>query len=305
MKENPLEDGLLRKYLLGELAQEEADEVERRLLGDDELFELAEAVEADLLAAVDRGELAPAERERVLKKLASSPQGRERLALARALNIAADKKLREAGASEVPFTARKPALRWAALAASLLAAAGLSWFMAVDDHGSHDPIVTAEAPAPAHPVQPNAPDKQPAAAPVQPAPVPDRIVSTEKEKQPVHKAVRPLGRAVLQLALAVQRGEGVVEKLRKTPDVGVVELQLDVAGFEDLESFDVAVRNQEQDTVWQGSGLKPQHLDWGDALVVEVPAAKLISGSRYSVHVQGMDAGGEPEELSSPEFEVE
>ena len=65
--------------------EEEADRLEQRLLAEDELFELAEAVEADLLAAADRGELTPAERERVQQRLAASPRGRERLALARVL----------------------------------------------------------------------------------------------------------------------------------------------------------------------------------------------------------------------------
>lgn len=305
MKENPLEDGLLRKYLLGELSEEEADEIERRLLIDDELFVLAEAVEADLLAAGARGELAPAERERVLKRLASSPQGRERLALARVLNATADKELREAATNVVRFPRRKPAARWAALAASLLAVTALSWLV-VRDPGVHEeaPILTSEAPAPANPVQPKAPEKQPIAPRARTEPAPDRIVREREEERPGTETIKPLGRAVLQLALAVQRGEGEVEKLSLAPDVGLVELQLDVAGFEDLESFDVAVRNQEQHTVWQESSLKPQQLDWGAALVLEVPAGKLAAGGRYEVQVQGTATGGETEELSPLEFEV-
>ncbi len=89
MRPNPTDDELLRSYLLGELPEEEADRLEQRLLAEDELFELSEAVEADLLAACARGELAPAERERVQQRLASSPRGRERLALAHALNTLA------------------------------------------------------------------------------------------------------------------------------------------------------------------------------------------------------------------------
>src|SRR4029077_7915420 len=84
------DDELLRSYLLGKLPEEEADGLERRLLAEDDLFELAEAVELDLLAAADRGALARAEREEFLRKLAASPRGRERLALARSLNTLAD-----------------------------------------------------------------------------------------------------------------------------------------------------------------------------------------------------------------------
>lgn len=301
MKENPLEDGLLRKYLLGELSQEEADEIERRLISDDELFVLAEAVEADLLAASARGELAPAERERVLKRLASSPQGRERLALARALNATADKELREAG-SVVRFPDRKPALRWAALAASLLAVAGLSWFM-VEDSGVHDeaPLLTSEAPAPANPIPPKQ-EEQPRVPQARTAePAPDRVA--REDRQPAPEPSQPLKRVAFQLALAVQRGEGSVDKLELSRDVDIVEIQLDLEGFQDLESFDVALRNRENATIWQQTGLRPQAQDLGPVLVFEVPAERLASGW-YEVQVQGVAAGGEREELSPLEIEI-
>ena len=59
MRHEPTDDELLRSYLLGTLPEREADHLEGRLLAEDELFELSEAIEADLLAACDRGELAP------------------------------------------------------------------------------------------------------------------------------------------------------------------------------------------------------------------------------------------------------
>src|SRR5258708_5288613 len=83
------DDELLRSYLLGKLPDEDADQLERRLLAEDGLFALAEAMELDLLAAVDRGTFTPAEREQILRRLAASPHGRERLALARSLNVLA------------------------------------------------------------------------------------------------------------------------------------------------------------------------------------------------------------------------
>jgi hypothetical protein len=151
MRQNPTDDELLRSHLLGELPDKETERLERRLLAEDDLFELAEAVEADLLAACDRGELAPAERERVLQRLASSPRGRERLALARSLNIAA----RDPQGKVVPFQRRapastRPARRWAAaLAAGLLAVAGLSWYALERPHGGESaPWIAQERPTP-------------------------------------------------------------------------------------------------------------------------------------------------------------
>ena len=113
---------LLRSYLLGRLAEEEAARLEGKLLEDDELFALCEAVEADLLAAYERGELVTADAEQVRNRLASSSAGRERLALARFLNAAA-RESRQKPASVLPFGRRAAPFqrlsnRWAALAAA-------------------------------------------------------------------------------------------------------------------------------------------------------------------------------------------
>ena len=78
----------LRRYLLGQQPEEEADRLERRLLLDEDLFELAEAAEADLLDECARGELAPTLCEPLTRRLAASPGGRVRLARARGLAAA-------------------------------------------------------------------------------------------------------------------------------------------------------------------------------------------------------------------------
>jgi len=119
------DDEILRQYLLGTLNEEQVDEIERRLLADGELFELAEAVEGDLLAAAARGDLSPAERGRVLRRLAASPAGRDRLALARGLASLG----REPVSAEVVVfqLLRRPGVPAAAMAASLAFVAGGLW----------------------------------------------------------------------------------------------------------------------------------------------------------------------------------
>jgi hypothetical protein len=285
MRQNPTDDELLRSHLLGELPDGEAERLERRLLAEDDLFELAEAVEADLLAACDRGELAPAERERVLQRLASSPQGRERLALARSLNTlsntAANTAARDLQGTVVPFQRRtpasaRPALRWAAaLAAGLLAVAGLSWYALERPHGGESaPWIAQERPAPAHAV------KAPASSP--------------------HPA---LSKAVFPLALRALRGSGPARKLRVPPGTDVVELQIALEGMDELQSFHVTLRNGKAETSADQTGLKPRTLDGARALVVDLPADRLPAG-RYEIRIQGMAPGREPEDLSALEVEV-
>jgi len=292
MRQNPTDDELLRSYLLGELPDEEADRLEGRLLAGDELFELAEAVEADLLAACDRGELAPAERDRVLRRLASSSQGRQRLALARSLNTLSNTAARDLPGTAVPGTATVvsfqrrtpapawPALRWsAALAAGLLAAAGLSWYALERPHGGESaPWIAQERPAPAHAVK---------------APVPH-------PSRPAHPA---LSKAVFPLALTGLRGPESAQRLRVPPGTDVVELQIALEGMDELASFHVTLRNGNAETASDQPGLKPGTLDGVRVLVVDLPADRLPAG-RYEIQIQGTAPGGAPEELSPLEVEV-
>lgn len=314
-------DELFRRYLLGELSQKEEDELELHLSMNRDLFDLAEAVEADLLAAADRGELAPAERERILNRLASFPQGRERLALVSALNKAADEE-RGTTPNVARFPRRdvvsRPVVQWAtALAASLLIATGLTWY-AIEkerDARAEQQAEFAKPPVPkqtnghSNPVMQKPPEKQPLPAPVQPSPDPDQVARYKKpeehKEQPVTKPVEPL-RAVLALALTTQRDAGgEVDKISLTPDLDFVDLQLDVdSENQSFESFDVTLR-KEQETILQEKGLKPQQLDWGKVLVLEVPAKELTVGTRYEVQVQGVAAEGTTEPPPSfAEFEV-
>jgi hypothetical protein len=297
MRQNPTDDELLRSYLLGELPEPEADRLEQRLLAEDELFDLLEALEAELLAASSRGELAPAERERVFRRLASSPEGRERLALAHSLNILAD---RPAG-HVVPFRRResppKPVLQWAALAAAgLLAASGLFWFTQQTQHGGDSaPVVARERPAPASPA-PVPPATLERKEPAPQAP-PDRL-AREDEGIPA-KPSEPV-KAVLALALTTLRGTGEeTEQLHLPSNAEVAELQIDLEGLEDAGPFHALVRSKDKGTVWEKSGLKPQKLDWGTALVLDVPAQHLAAGF-YEIAVT---SGADPEEMTQ-EFSV-
>ena len=291
MRQNPTDDELLRSYLLGELQEPEAEDLEARLLADDDLFDLLESLEADLLDAASRGELAPAEMERVLRRLASSPEGRERLALARSLHTLAN----EAAPNVVPFRPRpKPAFQWAALAAAgLLAATGLFWFTQQNPQGGDfaPPIVT-ESTAPASPVGPVPQEPVPpvASAPEapEPSPAPDRLVRPE-EGAAIQQA-EPV-KAVFALALTALRGAEETETFRLASNAEVAEIQVDLEGLEDSGTFQAAVRSKDKGTIWEKRGLKAQRLDWGTALVLDIPAERLTPG-RYEIAVT---AGSEPE----------
>lgn len=290
------DDELLRRYLLGELPEAEVERLESRLLEDDALFELAEAVEADLLAACARGELAPAERERVLLRLASSPQGRERLALARGLTSLAPRS------TVVPFPVRtpplaRPAVRWAAAAAALVAVAGGSWF------ALHEIRTLEKGQRIAEEIQP--PPIDTPENPVVPPPPDTPAVIVEKKPpvptpEPPERAVPVIAKKVITLALGVLRDTGDLQKFEIEPEVQQVEIQVDLTTAVGYESFSASLRNTETGKVWENNELEPRQVD--GYLVLGLPAGELPDGI-YELKIQFVDPDGQPGEVL-PEFEV-
>lgn len=285
------DDELLRSYLLGKLPEEDADTLEQRLLAEDDLFNLAEAVEMDLLASFDRGAFTPEEKEEVLRRLAATPRGRERLAFARSLNALATEN---AGRSNVkPFVRRAstfppPAIHWMALAASLIMLAGLGWF--AWQHRKQAPKTIAEVgtstPAPTPQTKISAPPPEPT-----PSVTPDRSADLKKP----HRAVPP---AVLTLSFLTSRGADKRPRLELAPNDRRVEIRIyDVDG--DAQSFDVVLRSSSQGTsLMEKNGLKPRALLAGRGLVLRIPAEQL-PGGRYEIAVT--PRGGEE---TVQEFEV-
>ena len=291
MNENLPKNELLRGYLLGELAEDEADRLERRLIEDDEFFDLCEAVEADLIAAYARGEL---KTDVALHRLVSSPGGRARLALARSLNSVADSRLSESR-TVVPFRRRvaavvRPGAQWAlAAAAAILVLIGAFWFtrQTPPESGAQIQEVKNSLPPTSGSEQQPGPSKTKALDTASQTP-PDRPVrQDERTSAKTPKRPEPLKAAVFELALTTLRGaeRAEVQKFPVPAGTELVEIRLDVEGYEDLEVFHAAVRNQEsRETVWEKGGLKPRRLEWGPALVLDIPAGRLPSG-RYEVTV--------------------
>lgn len=287
------DDELLRSYLLGKLPDEDADTLERRLLAEDDLFDLAEAVELDLLAAVDQGAFTPEEKEEVLRRLAATPRGRERLAFARSLNALATENARHSNVK--PFVRRAstfppPAIHWIALAASLIMLAGLGWFAWQNREQAPNGMaqVSKQTPTPMPQTRISAPP-----IPVTtPSVKPDQI-ATRKEPR------RNVPTTVLALSFLTSRGAEERQRLELSPKIRRVEVQVDTDGLGDAKSFDVVVRRKDQGTlIMEKKGLSPGTLSWGSGLVLHIPAERLPRG-RYEVTVTPL--GGEE---TVQEFEV-
>lgn len=75
----------IREYLLGKLSETEQEQVEERLMVEDDLFEEFEILKDELIEEYREGQLTPKERESFKDGFLSSPEGRKREAFALAI----------------------------------------------------------------------------------------------------------------------------------------------------------------------------------------------------------------------------
>lgn len=320
------DEDLLQRYLLGGLDEEQAENLERRLLADGDLFELAEAIEGDLFAATARGELTPAERMHVRRRLGASPTGRPRLALARDL-AALDRKLAPAvlpfrqQAPAMPALAR-PGFRAAVLAASLAITAGSLWLASPTVRPGAGVDIAQELPS--GPVEGNGkgtrkPADQitrvtPPGHPVPPRPgVEERVA--EHAEEPAASAEEPrltegreetpeISPLLFQLALSTVRSSGTTPRLAIPAATREVEIRLSLMEGEPATSFSAVLRNAATgEEVLHEEALAAQSVNGGKAIVLSVPAAEMSPGT-YEVEVRGEIPDEGFELLGRPMFEV-
>lgn len=281
------DDELVRRYLLGDLPGDEVEELEKRLLSDDDLFELAEAVEADVLDDYARGELAPGQRQRVEGYLASSPEGRLRLAVIRGLaatKAPAPRKL-------LPFprlpAEERPQVRAAAIAAMLVLGVGAILLSQLRLE-----LPTEQA---GHQIVDQVPSPTPPTTPPQ-----DRVATTTPAPTP---APPPLAVFVADITLLAQRSNDVVPSFGIPDDSDVVELQFQLRpGDRAYPSYQVAMQQVETgEEVTENEGLRVKQSS--DRLTVRVDASRFKEG-RYRLTIQGVTSEGTVEDIEFPEFEV-
>jgi hypothetical protein len=82
---SPWDENALRRYLLGDLAVQEMDELEELYLADGDLFEQLTLVEDDLIEAYVRGELSSGDREKFNSRFLTSSRRKEKVENARAV----------------------------------------------------------------------------------------------------------------------------------------------------------------------------------------------------------------------------
>ena len=100
---NHNDQSTIRQYLLRQLSEEQQQELERRFLIDDDLFEEVEVTETELIDEYVAGELNPEEREQFEQHFLTTPQRARELEFARVLKRYADSRSDSRSDSAVHF----------------------------------------------------------------------------------------------------------------------------------------------------------------------------------------------------------
>ena len=84
---NEYDQARVRDYLLGRLSEDEREEIEERLMVEDDLFEELEISTGELIEEYREGELTAKERQSFESSVLSSPEGRKRHVFAAAIDM--------------------------------------------------------------------------------------------------------------------------------------------------------------------------------------------------------------------------
>src|SRR5262245_2629080 len=103
-----LDGRAIRRYLLGELSEEEATALERQYFADPDAFEQVWAAENELVDDHAAGLLAPDEKARFDEHYLASPRHRQRAAVAGALQRSQARTVQMAATARVAARPRKP-----------------------------------------------------------------------------------------------------------------------------------------------------------------------------------------------------
>lgn len=255
MQAAPITDERMRRYLLGELTQDEREHFEAHYFGNDEAFAELCVIEEELVDAYVREELAPAQREHFEKFYLITAARRERVAFARSFHAmlaserASDSSSRHvlawARAQWQALTTRSP--RWAVAGVAIVLLISASLLMRDNT------------------LRPN---------------------FTALDKLPTANSSE-LGPATFTLAPRAFEAALPVQTLLLPATARTVQLQFLLDEKDEHQVYRASLRAHTGEEIWRGARLTPVTLATGKVLVCSVPALDLLE-SEYTLTVSGL-----------------
>jgi hypothetical protein len=324
MKEEIDNEGVLVRYLLGQLPEEEQQQIEQRAFDDDEFYRRLLEVEDDLRCAYAQGTLPLAQKKLFEKRFLIFADERKRVTIAREM-IA---ELRQASvedewssASSQPvrkidrrllswfFGSASPAVRFAMAAAALVVVAGVVWLLFETAQLRKEisrlraERATAEKQLDERSAEERARVEQ---LDKQLGEERDRRAQLEQElaRRGEQADEQSAGPAVIALFLAPGRirGGGETKRLVLAPSVEQVQLRLELAG-DIASSYRAVVLNSEGNEVWTRTALRARRDGARPFISFSIPA-RILAEDDYELKLTGLDNTGQPERTDSYYFTV-
>ncbi len=298
---------LMRRYLLGDLPQEDRTRLEDQYSADAEVFEEVLATENDLIDSYVRGELTEVERQKFEAEYFKSPQRHERVEFARALSQVSVLATQAIPAQEVSpwtkiwesFSVQQGMPQWAFAAAAVVVVAGGSWLM-VQNHRLR--VGLQQAQAEQAELRRGQDTLRQHIAELE-GNLRDQVHENQQGSE-VAKLETPMEPEVtFRLTPGMARGLGGTQKtlvLATTASRLQLQLMLD---RDEYKSYEAVLMTAERKEVLRGKALQSLSIGGDEVVTWPLPAHSIHAGD-YIVQLAGQTATGSVEDVESYSFRV-
>ena len=305
-------DQRLKRYLLGELSEVEANALEQEYFADPQIFDQVVQAECDLVDQYARGQLSRETRERFEQSYLAHPSRRERTRFAEALAIKTDrvKLVRltdESWWNRWLASLSGPKLVWGFSLALLLLIAGAVLF-AIQARRLHQEVARIEAERAENEQHERDLRQQLAGEQSRAYQLKDelnRLRAAQPGATPTPTRPGPAAPALVTMVLNLSgvRGalNGPAAKLNIPAGTKNARIQLNLSGY-DYQAYSVVVQSADGKHVARRDGLRARNKT-RSSLSIVIPATRLSSGD-YLLTLKGVTPSGEVEDVSKSLFHV-
>ena len=307
------EENSIRRYLLGELSEDEQTRVEDAAFADADLFLLVESVENDLIDEYARGELEADEKRNFERLFLTSAERQKKIEFAQTL-VGLEEKSPALAKISAPAPERRnlknfwqtlaalifrPQIAFAAVALLILLG---GWLIFVNTrksereiaketnaniapptnqtaHNSNDPATNSSSPSPG--VSPNiahspAPEKPNQNKPANVPPTPLKASPTPPIKN--ESPAPTFAALIFPLGMTRDGGGGKALQLKLAPQVTTARLVFNLEKGDEYKNYRIEIRSKSGAVNINSNGARS-----GRAVVINIPAARLAAGKYEAV----------------------
>ena len=331
MRNDPLNEGLIVRYLLGDLPEQEQIDVEDRAFQDQQYLQRILAAESDLIDEYVRGELSDSARRQFESRFLASAERRRKVEFAKALaSVVTQTAVIEKQARPIPARAPvalrdslaaflrglSPVARLFLAAAALLIVVGGSWVV-TETIRLRAQVTQLQAGQQSSEREQHALEGELADERARSENLSSRLQSEREQRERSEELIRELERAreasgtlssqssVVSLALwpGISRSSGTRPKLVLPKYARTVRIQIGVEPEDEYKNFRVELNAPGGQPVWTQDNLSARTRRAGRAVILNMPASIFRAGD-YELVLKGVTGKGATEDVGYHYFNV-